>query len=95
MTIAFQQRDTRAFHGDVGAGAHRNAHVSGSQSGRVVDAVSALGRRPGLPDGDVDDLALILGQDFGLDLGHAELRARRSPLRHRRRSASRRGCRQL
>ena len=55
--IAFDQRDARALHGHVGAGAHRNPDFGFAQGGRIVDAVA--GHR------DVLALAPQL-----LDMGH-------------------------
>ena len=41
--IAFDQRHARALHGDIGAGAHRDADLRLGQRRRVVDAVARHG----------------------------------------------------
>ena len=41
--IAFHERDARALHGHVGAGAHRNPDFGFAQGGGVVDAVAGHG----------------------------------------------------
>jgi phytoene synthase len=58
--VTFYQRDAGALHGDIGAGSHRQTHVSGCERGGVVDAVPCHGDN--LPGGaqflDVRDFAL-------------------------------------
>ena len=41
--VALDQRHAGALHGDVGAGAHRDADVGLGKRGRVVDAVAGHG----------------------------------------------------
>ena len=46
--VAFDERHARAFHRDVGPGAHRDADVGRGQRRRVVDAVAGHRDRPAL-----------------------------------------------
>ena len=39
--IALDESDPGALHGDVGAGAHGDADVSGGERGGIVDAVAS------------------------------------------------------
>ena len=77
--VALHERDARALHRDVGAGAHRDPDVGLRQRRRVVDPVArhrddaALGLEP------LDDSRLLLGQHLGLDLVDAERPARPPP----------------
>src|SRR3546814_17858654 len=46
--VAAQQRHTRAFDGDIGSRAHRDADVSGGERGGVVDPVAGHRDDPAL-----------------------------------------------
>ena len=63
----------RAFHGDVGAGAHGDADIGLRQRGGVVDAVAGHGHDSALRLQAAHDFRFLLGQDFGIDFVDAEL----------------------
>src|SRR5579875_1365719 len=71
--IAFQQRHPGAFDRDIGAGSHRDADIGQRQRRRVVDAVARHGDDMALPLQALDDLALLLGQQPGLERLDPEL----------------------
>ena len=75
--VALDERDPGRFHGDVGAGPHRDPDVGRCERGRVVDPVP--GHRDFRPCdcSRCDDLALLFGRNLGLDLVDPELCARR------------------
>ena len=57
----------------VGARAHGDADVRGGQRRGVIDAVAGHRHHVPLLTEALDDVAFVLGQDVGLDLGDAEL----------------------
>src|SRR5206468_3606059 len=63
--ITFHERYAGAFHGDVGPGAHRDAHVGPGERRRIVDAVAGHRDLATLAVESRYDLALLLGQHFG------------------------------
>mgnify|MGYP003693993907 CR=1 FL=1 len=69
----FEQGHAGAFHGDIGARAHGNADIGRRQRRRVVHAVTGHGHHAALLPEPLDDLALVLGQDLGLDVRDPEL----------------------
>ena len=73
LKIAAQERDAGAFDRDVGAGSHRDADVGRGKRRRVVHPVAGHGDDPPLLAQAFDRFALVLRQDFRLDLRDAEL----------------------
>ena len=71
--IAAKERDAGAFDRDIGAGAHGDADVGGSERRRVVDAVAGHGDDAAVAPQFFDDAAFLLRQNLGLDFGDAEL----------------------
>ena len=71
--IALDQSDARAFHRDVGAGAHGNPDVRLRQRRRIVDAVPGHrhDRAAGLKL--ADDAMLVLGRHVRVDAVDTEL----------------------
>ena len=68
VQIPLEQRYAGAFHGNIGAGPHCNADVSGRQRRRIVDTIAR--HRDDASFGAIsgDDFTLVLGQHFGFDL---------------------------
>src|SRR3546814_8854882 len=61
--VAAQQRHTRAFDGDIGSRAHRDADVSGGERGGVVDPVAGHRDDPALFAQPLHDRTLLVGED--------------------------------
>ena len=70
--VALEKRDARALDGHVGAGTHRETDVGGGECGRVVDAVTGQRDDAAFVAEPLDDVALVVGQDLGLDPVDAE-----------------------
>ena len=70
--VAVEQRDARAFHGDVGARAHGDADVGLRQRGRVVHAVAGHGDDVAFGLQLLDDFAFLVGQHAGVHFVDAE-----------------------
>ncbi len=70
--VALEQRDAGAFDRHIGAGAHGDADVGGGQRRGVVDAVAGHGDHAALAAQLLDHGALLVRQDFRLDLGNAQ-----------------------
>ena len=69
--VAAQQRNTRAFDGNVGPRSHRDADVGGGQRRGIIDPVSRHGDDPALLAQPLDYLALLIGKDIGFDVVNA------------------------
>src|SRR3546814_19042478 len=65
-------RSTRAFDGDIGSRAHRDADVSGGERGGVVDPVAGHRDDPALFAQPLHDRTLLVGEDVGLNVVDAE-----------------------
>ena len=70
--IALEERHARTLHGHIGAGTHRNTDVCDCQRGGVVETVSSHGNNPTLRAQAFDHLALVLRENFRLDVCDAE-----------------------
>ena len=71
--VAFYQGDAAALHGDVGAGAHGDAHVGLRERGRVVDAVAGHGDHSSLLLQLADHVQLPFRQDSSFEFVDAQL----------------------
>lgn len=65
--VTLEQCHAGALHRDIGPQAHRKPDVGRSEGGCVVDAVSGRGDHPALFAELLDDVALVVWEDFGLD----------------------------
>ena len=68
----FNECDAGAFHGDIGAGAHGDAHLGLGESRRVVDAVAGHGHDAAFGLESLDILGLLIGEHLGSNFIQAE-----------------------
>ena len=61
--IALHQGHSRAFHGDIGACAHRDSDISCGESGSIVDAVSGHADAASFATQFFDHCLLLVGKD--------------------------------
>src|SRR5271155_5220790 len=66
--VAFDQRDPRALHRDVGPCPHRDSDLRLRESRRVVDTVSRHRDDPALRLQSLHHRRFLIGHDLGLDL---------------------------
>jgi len=81
--IALDERDGRALHGDVGAGAHGDTDLRLRERRRIVDAVAGHRDKPALVLKPLDRRRFLIRQHFGNHVIDAEL----APDREGRRAA--------
>ena len=71
--VAAHQGHWRGLHGDVGAGAHGDADISGRQGRGVVDAVAGHAHDSAAGFELADQAVLVLRRDAGVKAPDAEL----------------------
>ena len=67
-----QEYDAGSFSRDVVGSAHRNAHMSRGQGGRVVQSIAHHGDVVAMSGGVANVLQLFLGQQAGYDIAQSD-----------------------